>query len=445
LKRDAVLLACLGGLLEISILAVYCFTGLNRTSNLLEPFFAIPFAFYLAIVVWITHSKSTDFRASTVIIIGVAVVLYLTFLFQTPSLSGDIYRYIWDGKLLSNGISPYEYPPYASQLAYLRDANWQLVENKNIISPYPPFLEFLNALTYIISPTVVAFKATTILGGLGIIVVLPFFLKKINFDPRLTILFAWNPLFVLEFGSSGHDDTVALFLVLLSMYFLVKNQRIPAAGMMALGVVSKLFPLLIVPIFLKRWGARATSVFAVVVAGFYVPFLLLGGNVLNPISVYLFTSTPVFNGGVFSLLQNLFSASGAAVTLSRVVEYSVFGAVLIWMLGMILKKPHQDIQLMRYAGILITVYIAFSSTIQPWYVSWVFVPFLVVMPTWSWVVFSGTVFLTYYTFTQQPISPGYWAEIPWVKFVEFAQLYGMMAYEIVTRRYFVLRKIVKDA
>ncbi len=244
---------------------------------------------------------------------------------------------------------------------------------------------------------------------------------------------------------SGHDDTIALFFVLLSMYFLVKNQRIPAAGMMALGVVSKLFPLLIVPIFLKRWGARASAVFAVVVAGFYVPFFFMGGNILNPISVYLFTSTPIFNGGVFSLLQNLFSSYGSAepVTLSRVVEYSVFAVVLIWMLWMVLKKPHQDIQLMRYAGILITVYIAFSSTIQPWYVAWVFVPFIVMMPTWSWIIFSGTIFLTYLTFAQQPISPGYWAEIPWVKFVEFAQLYGMIAYEIISRRYFVLRSIVK--
>ena len=99
-----------------------------------------------------------------------------------------------------------------------------------------------------------------------------------------------------------------------------------------------------------------------------MPFLFLGGNILNPISVYLFTSMPVFNGGVFSLLQSLFNSFGTteAVTFSRVAEYSVFGAVLIWMLWMILKKPHQDIQLMRYAGILITVYIAFSSTVQPW-------------------------------------------------------------------------------
>ncbi len=116
MKRDAILLACLGGLLEISILAVYFFTGINRTSTLLEPFFAIPFLLYLGIVVWITRAKSTDFQTSTIIVILVSIVLYLTFLFQTPTLSGDIYRYIWDGKLLSNGISPYEYAPFASQL-----------------------------------------------------------------------------------------------------------------------------------------------------------------------------------------------------------------------------------------------------------------------------------------------------------------------------------------
>lgn len=436
---------CFGVLLEFAILLVYLITGLNRTSSSLEPLFAVPFILYLGIVVWITRSKSADFFPSTMIVIFVSAVFYLTFLFQTPTLSGDIYRYIWDGKLLSNGISPYQYAPYASQLAYLRDANWQLVENKDIISPYPPLLEFLNALIYIVSPTVTAFKAATIFGALGIVSILPFFMRKLGMDPRLAILFAWNPLFVFEFGSSGHDDTIALFFVLLSLYFLVDNKKIPAAAMMALGVVSKLFPLLIVPLFLRKWGTKATAVFVIVVAGFYFPFLFLGGNILAPISAYVFSSVPIFNAGAFSLFQNLFSSYGAseAVTLSRVLEYSLYGVVLLYALWNIQRRPHEDTQLMRYAAILITVYIAFSSTIQPWYVSWIFVPFILLMPTWSWIIFSGTVFLTYYTFTQQPISPGYWAEIPWVKFVEFAQLYGMIAYEIITKRYFAIRHFEK--
>jgi alpha-1,6-mannosyltransferase len=441
LKRETLILASFGAFLEASILIVYYFTGLSRTTTLLEPFFAIPFAIYLACIVWVMRSTkgSSDFGTSTMVIIAISVVLYFTFLLQTPTLSGDIYRYIWDGKLVNNGISPYRYPPDASQLNYLHDANWQLVENKNIISPYPPLLELINALTYRVSPSVSAFKGATIVAAIGTVAVLPYMLRKINYDPRLAILFAWNPLFILEFGSSGHDDTIALLFVSLSIYFLLGNKRIPSAAMMALGVVSKLFPLLIIPIFLKRWGAKGTVVLVAIIIGLYTPFFFLGGSVVNTLSVYVLSSTPIFNAGIFALFQNLFTNFGAngALFASRVIEYSVFGGVLIYMLWMILRRNLEDMQLIRYAGILLSVYLIFSSTIEPWYVSWLFVPFLVMMPTWSWILFSGTVFLTYLTYTQTPISTGYWPEILWVKIVEFAPLYGMIAYELATRNYFV--------
>jgi alpha-1,6-mannosyltransferase len=441
LKKDLALLVGLGAILEASLVVLLLATRLDRTSTLLEPYFAIGFTIYVGTVIYVMRSKATDFYPTSLIIVGVSIVVYLTFAFQTPTLSGDIYRYIWDGKLINNGLSPYEYAPYASQLAYLRDSNWQLVQNKDIISPYPPLLEFLNALTYRFSPTVLAFKGGTILASLASIIMLPFFLKKLNLDPRLSIIFAWNPLFVLEFGSSGHDDAIAVFFVLASLYLLVSNKKEASAVMMAVAVVSKLFPLLIVPLFLRRWKVRATAMFAVVVIGFYVPFLFLGGSILAPVEVYVFSSTPIFNAGALAVFQSFFAFLGAQnpVLLARIVEYSIFGGVLAIMLVRILRKPTSDLQLMRYSAILITVYIAFSSTVQPWYLSWVFVPFLVIMPTWSWIIFSGTIFLTYYTFTQQPLALGYWAEITWVKVVEFAQLYLMMAFEIATGRYFVPR------
>jgi alpha-1,6-mannosyltransferase len=437
---DTAALLGLGILLEISLLIMWGVTKLDRTSALLETYFAIPFAIYLITVVWIVRSKRENFYSSVIIIVLISTVMYATFLLQqTPTLSGDLYRYIWDGKLINNDISPYRYPPDASQLSYLRDSNWQLVENNNIVSPYPPLLELLNALTYRLSPTVLAFKTLTVVFALGSIIALPFFLRRLQFDPRLSAIFAWNPLFVLEFGSSAHDDSMAIFLVLVSFYLLTNNRKIPSAAVMALAVVSKLFPLLIVPLLLKRWGIRATALLIALVVSFYVPFILLGGSVVAPISQYVFTSTPLFNAGAFALIQSAFSSLGSsgAVLAARAVEYSIFGAVLAWMLWQVLREDLDDIRLIRYSGILITVYIAFSSTVQPWYLSWVFVPFLVMMPAWSWIIFSGTIFLTYLTFTQQPLAPGYWAEIIWVTVVEFAQLYSVIAYEIFARKYFV--------
>jgi hypothetical protein len=93
----------------------------------------------------------------------------------------------------------------------------------------------------------------------------------------------------------------------------------------------------------------------------------------------------------------------------------------------------------RYSAITVSVYLALSATFEPWYLAWVF-PFLAFFSSDSWLLFSWTVFLTYFTYTQAPIQPGYWKEILWVRLVEYVPLYSMMAYEALRRRYFALRK-----
>ena len=43
-------------------------------------------------------------------------------IFTHPTLSDDMFRYVWDGRVQAHGISPYRYPPDAPQLVFLRDA-----------------------------------------------------------------------------------------------------------------------------------------------------------------------------------------------------------------------------------------------------------------------------------------------------------------------------------
>jgi hypothetical protein len=427
----------MGLLLESSLLLLYFVTGLNRTSTLLEPYFGVSFAVYAGAVIWVMKTKPKAGNGSTFIIALFGCVMGATFLLQTPTLSGDIYRYIWDGKLITHGISPYSFPPYASQLASLRDSNWLLVEDKDIISPYPPLLELLNGAVYAVSPTVTAFKLAFLIPDFATIVTLPFFLRKLGFDPRLSVIYSWNPLLILEFSSSGHDDPLAVFLVLMSLYLLIDGRRLSSAALMGLAILSKLFPILFVPILVKKWGIKGSAVIVALVFAFYLPFTLSTGNLVSVLAVYVVSNRSEFNAGAFAVLQYLFQPLGAnaAFDASRAVEYLVFFVVLAWLTLKTLKGNPDFVQLIRYAGIVLTVYLAMSSTIQPWYLAWVLVPFVVMMPSASWILFSGMIFLTYYTFTQPPIQPGYWAEILWVKVAEFAQLYGFLAYELIRGRY----------
>ena len=50
-----------------------------------------------------------------------AALFRITLLVSPPMFSDDLYRYVWDGRIQSNGINPFKYPPSAPELAEFRD------------------------------------------------------------------------------------------------------------------------------------------------------------------------------------------------------------------------------------------------------------------------------------------------------------------------------------
>ncbi|MGE5681898.1 MAG: hypothetical protein ACM34K_13545, partial [Bacillota bacterium] len=80
----------------------------------------------------------------TYTVITAAIIFRLTVLFVFPTASDDINRYIWDGKVITNGINPYRYAPNDPQLNYLHSqtlpANVNFPSMKTI---YPPLAQMV--------------------------------------------------------------------------------------------------------------------------------------------------------------------------------------------------------------------------------------------------------------------------------------------------------------
>ncbi|HET9235464.1 MAG TPA: hypothetical protein VFP10_15130, partial [Candidatus Eisenbacteria bacterium] len=90
------------------------------------------------------HASANDGRRLALIWIG-AVLFRALLVPATPALSDDVYRYIWDGRVLLDGINPYRYPPQAAELASLRDALWTQINHPELETIYPPLLMLLFA------------------------------------------------------------------------------------------------------------------------------------------------------------------------------------------------------------------------------------------------------------------------------------------------------------
>ena len=105
-------------------------------------------------------------------ILGAALVFRLTLWWSPPTLSDDIFRYVWDGRVQLAGITPYLPPPAATELAYLHDGLHGLVNHPDVPTIYPPLAQLFFRLVCALSATPAALKFALLLCDFGLCLLL---------------------------------------------------------------------------------------------------------------------------------------------------------------------------------------------------------------------------------------------------------------------------------
>lgn len=402
-------------------------------------------------------------------ILGFAALFRFLLLPQTPWLSNDIYRYLWDGQLLGQGLNPYAMPPAADELSRFRDATiFPRMDHKNVHSVYPPFLQTLFWLGHQTSqvfslPPVVGLKFIFILIDLALVGALLSGLAQLKLDPRWAVLYAWHPLPIVEIAGSGHTDGVGALMLVLTLIFLQRHKYFGAVFFLALGFLVKFIPGLFLPfLFLAIWqesnlpkAAGAAALFAMIIVLSYAPFLSAGEKLWSGLLVY--SDKWRFNDGFFSLVFSAIHAllpeasvkalmipagweiTEVAMTTRRIdlallIVKAISGGIFIFIYLRLLwqwfRSPKGAVQ--NWVSLFISVFAAFfllSPTLQPWYLLWL-LPLLVseVMNkshkginsfvTIFLFILSATVFLSYWVL-ENYLQAGLWREPVWVKWVEY--------------------------
>ena len=86
-----------------------------------------------------TAATSLPLRAALV----AAILLRLAFLPGTPSLSDDVYRYVWDGRVQLAGVNPYRYAPADPALDHVEYAGRDGINHPRLRTVYPPLAQTL--------------------------------------------------------------------------------------------------------------------------------------------------------------------------------------------------------------------------------------------------------------------------------------------------------------
>lgn len=377
--------------------------AIGREPNLVQApgrflvLFSLAFLCY-AVAIGVLPS-GTGSRAALIIIV-VGVIARLALLPALPTLSTDAYRYVWDARVAHAGISVYAYPPRAAALEPLRDTEvFPRLNHPTWRTIYPPGAEAFFQLVYRIRPdSVRAMKlAVGLLELVGVATV--FGLLHAGGRPLSNaIVYAWNPLVIVEVWGMGHVDGIVVPAVASAAWMAVRGKHVAAGALLGAGALVKLYPaalLLLLP--LAAWPAAVSGFMAVVLVG-YAPAVLAGTAVLGSLPRYLVEE--YFNIGIVRSL-----VPSPAVTIAAAALWAVTAAAI-----------RRAVALPARAVALIGGLVLVSPSVFPWYVIWL-VPFLAWSPSVPWIAFTGTVAFAYAFFMRDP-----WAVPAWARVTEFTPL-----------------------
>jgi len=339
--------------------------------------------------------------------------------------SDDVYRYIWDGKVNSNGINPFVYAPPDEALEHLRDS----VIYPNINHPllptiYPPMAQNLFLIAYTIAGDAIwGFKLLAVLFELLTIAALLVWLKSMGVRRCNILLWLYSPLILIEFYLSAHVDILAMpFLV--AMLLAVRRDRPGLSGiMLALMSLVKFFGLFFAPFLLMyfkgRNRVRFVLMFAVTFISLYLPYVFgSDGAFLGSLFEYL--GEWQYNASIFFVFKYGFGFEWA--------RYLVASVFVAWTGYLLFKKLDIYQKLFRMFG----GYLVLTTTFFPWYFVWMF-PFVLRNLSPAFLFLSGSVLLSYHVFIGY-YSTGTWSVMPWLGVVSYLPFYSLLIWKAVRDR-----------
>jgi len=358
-------------------------------------------------------------RACLWVVLGIAALARILFLPTEPTLSEDVYRYLWDGRLVTRGVNPFAAAPSDPSLAAHRDPLLERLNHPDVPTIYPPAAQLFFAAVAAVRADPRVFKAALLLAECVLVLALLALLRARGLPPERIILVAWNPLVIVESYGSGHHDLVLAALLCVSLALLERGRKLSGGLAWGLAAATKYTPLLLVPFFARRryWGFLAVGLATGILLT--VPFLGAGGALLSGLGTYL--RHWEFNGPLYPVL--------ATVTGSGLAARVILAVALV--LGTAAVARHAR----SASGATLAVFacaLAASPTVYPWYL----VPMIALLPLHpspSLLALSGLVALSYAPLPRYH-ALGEWTLPAWIPWIEYGGTALVALAAVATKR-----------
>jgi len=339
-------------------------------------------------------------------VLVLAFLFRLTLVWLPPSLSDDAYRYVWDGLVQVEGISPYRYRPDDPRMRFLQEEPvYGKLNSTGYYTVYPPLSQGVFAVGglfygrgwlwtyYVIKVVLVLFEAGAVLILARLV------------EARMLMLYAWNPLVLLETAGQAHTESILLFFLVLTVYLVRQDRGGWASVALACAGWVKLYPFVLFPFLWRRFrwkaGWPALLVIAVLAAPYAAPYVI--PNVRSSLDLYarLFE----FNAGLYySIKQVFFLATGDDWSKQigpAMRMLFLMGLPVLYVLDARYRWPIERVFIVTLGFFMVT-----ATTVHPWYLlSLLLLALLLRTPAWHWLWLGLLSTGTYLLYVEGPYWP----------------------------------------
>lgn len=407
-----------------------------------------------------------------------AILFRLLFLFAIPNLSQDFYRFIWDGRMLFEGLNPYLYTPQS----FITDGKLPIAQaqelyngmgklNSSHFTNYPPLKQlcfFIAALFTgkSILGSVISMRLLIIAADIGTLYFGKRLLERLKLPSSRIWWYILNPFIIIELTGNLHFEGVMIFFLVWSFYLLHIGKWKWAAVILACSISVKLIPLMFLPLFfwwftstknnpenilLKSVNTDASttkSLRGVKIQS--IARLILFYTIITVTTIVLFL--PFFSmefinnySQTVGLWFNNFEFNASIYYVAREIGYYITGyneiktigkilpilAVLIILYFSFFKKNKTLPKLATSILLSFSFYLFLSTTVHPWYLATLVI--LCVFTNYKYpLVWSFIIILSYVSYIS--IGSAAKSENLWIVGLEYAVVFGVFIWEVVLKK-----------
>ena len=429
--------------------------------------------FYIVSFLWIAlfssfylllQNKNSSFNTLLII----SILFRCIFLFATPNLSQDFYRFIWDGRMLINGFNPYLSLPETfiqlnlqpiAEASILYDGMGEL--NGSHYTNYPPLNQFCFFIAALfanksIFVSIIVLRVLIILADIGILYFGKKLLERLNLPIKNIFWYLLNPFIIIEMTGNLHFEPVMLFFLIWALYKLHQQQWILAAILIGCSVSVKLIPLLFLPLFFQWFISQnkngteiknseshkefilskfslfkiaKLSLFYVIILTttillflpFYTPELI--GNYSNSVSLWF--KDFEFNASFYYIFREIGYLFSGYNEIAFIGKTTIVLSVLFLLYVTFFRRNKTFVQLITAMLFGLCFYYFTATTVHPWYLATPLI--LCVFTKYKFpIIWTLVIILTYQAYANNP-----WKENLWFVFIEYLIVFSFLIYEIL--------------